>query len=167
MISYIPGREHDMLLTSWWARMDADGELETTLAESCRILSGFIASFQRPRVLFFDADENGICMAIWFEPLMSGAFAGLWVAQHKRHSPSTLKNFRAIFDIALRHFSVIIGVTKKENLISQHERLGYELLGRIPSLFDGEDAWILTLTREGFNEHRRGRKRRNVAERSA
>ncbi len=37
----------------------------------------------------------------------------------------------------LKEWPVIIGISKQENLLSVHKKMGYDYLGKIPRLFDG------------------------------
>lgn len=152
MIVYNRSTEHDLLLARWWAILCETGELRTTFAKSIESLSSFYALFHPPSVLLFFTDANGIWLAAWFESVLSGAFMGLWSRQDKRKSRSAFRAVLSIYRQALVTWPVLIGVTKQEKLIDQHQRLGYTLLGKIPCLFDGEDAFVLVLTKQTFRD---------------
>ena len=98
-----------------------------------------------------DVGENGIEIAFWLEYYMGTAMIGLWIHPEKRHSVGSvrkvLRMYKYIFDSGLRS---VIGITKQPELLAEHERLGYTVLGMIPGIYGGEDGWLVVLTAEDF-----------------
>ena len=152
MIIYNRSIEHDLLLAHWWGLLHASGELHTTFTKSIDSLSSFYTLFRPPASLVFYTDADGIWLAAWFEPVLSGAFMGLWLRADKRRSRSAYRSILTLYREALTVWPVLIGVTRHERLLDQHRRLGYTLLGKIPLLFDDEGAYILTLTKQTFHD---------------
>jgi len=85
------------------------------------------------------------------EPAMSGAFFGLWCRDIRRHGKGILEATEEALDYGLSWYPVLMGVTKQENLLDAHRKLGYNVMGKMPAIFDGEDAWVVYITREMFN----------------
>ena len=48
----------------------------------------------------------------------------------------------------------ILGITKQEDLLDLHRKLGYVIMGPVPNLFDDDEAWIMYLTQESFETSR-------------
>ncbi len=159
MFVYDYSAEHDLAITNWWLTIRDNGELKEIFTQSVQSLSAFLGMFAPPRTLVFEADEKRIWLAVWLDPIMSGVFLGLWLASDKRHSPGALRSILTIYELALRQWPVIIGVSRQKDLLRVHERLGYTTLGVIPHLYDGDDAMIFVLTKEGFEHGRRRRER--------
>jgi len=143
----------DLLLTQWWARLICD-ETECRRVfsrETTASLHSFLSTFQPPNQLVFKSDlKLGLWFAVWLEPALSGAFVGLWCRDKMRHTKAALEAGEEALDYGLYRYPVLIGVTKQEKLLDAHRRLGYNVLGKIPRIFDGEDAWIVHITRESF-----------------
>ena len=152
MILYSQGDQTaDDLLAQWWMRMRDEGELETTLLPSAHALGGFYKIFQAGADLVFEVDDHGIWIAAWAERFMAGAMFGLWIRKDKRGKPSTLKKLLEIYDLTFQQgVCAIMGVTRQPTLLPAHRKLGYNIGGKIPGLWDGHDAWFVVLTREDF-----------------
>lgn len=166
MILYDPRSiEHGLLLAGVWGHLLANGELKQTVAENARSLPGFFRMLEPPTVALFVTDEQGAWVLAWCEPCFNGAFFSLWVRPDKR-SKDALPTVYELYEMALGRWPVLMGVTKQARLLSSHEKMGYKLLGQIPGLFDGEDAFLLVLTKEDFDGRRRreGREQSNVGQ---
>ncbi|MCH7759809.1 hypothetical protein IIA15_00185 [candidate division TA06 bacterium] len=157
---YQGSSNQDLFIAQWWAKIQTNGELKMTFSSNCYALSGFFSLFQKPNVLTFDVDQKGLWFAAWFEPVMSSAFMGLWVDKRKRGTISSWKNFERVVSEGLSNFSSIMGVTKQEKLVAQHKKIGYTELGVIPGIFDGEDGFILLLTKEAWERRSIGKTRK-------
>ena len=152
IILYQPSREHDLVVSAWWARLVAGPDAERTFTPSVTdTLSAFLGFFQQPKHLVFKLDTVGIWFAAWLEPVMSGAYFGLWIREDRRHSKLALVAFEESLSIAFTIFPVLIGVTRQPDLIDGHKRLGYTLLGQIPYLWDDTDVYIMFITKDAFN----------------
>lgn len=136
---------HQAALIVVFTNLVANEELEQTLAPSSHTPHKFLSMMQHS-VTTFCADEYGIWFLGWFEPVFSGAFASTWVRKDRR---GTKRHFLAMvewLDKGLQLFPVLMGITKQKALLSEHYRLGYTLSGIIPSLWDGEDAYLMLYT---------------------
>jgi hypothetical protein len=142
--------QEDALVFDWWNSLVATKELPKIFAESCYSLSKFYHIFQRPNALFYTKDSTGIRLAMWAEPFFSSACLGLWISPRARHSKSSFRAMQIIYNILFSIFPSLLGITKQENLLTEHEKLGYTVIGKVPSLMDTQTAWILQLTRESF-----------------
>lgn len=151
MIVYQPSVANDLLLARWWGELHSSGEIQRMLMRDAHTLSGFMRMLQSPTILVLDTDEQGIWFAMWFEPIMSGAFVGVWIAERARHTKTAYDAVQRAHKTALQTTPILIAITKQEKLLDEFERFGYDRLCRIPRLFDGEDAWVLALTLEGLN----------------
>jgi hypothetical protein len=158
VISYNRSDKHDLLIAQWWGALRQVGEFDGVFSEDVQSLGAFMEFWRGSCVLVFDTDEQGMTVAMWFQPAMSGAFSGLWVRPDKRRSPSVFRQIELGYSSALCHWPVLIGVTKQEQLLKAHRKLGYDVLGRVPHLWNGDPAWIVILTREGFDAARSGRR---------
>lgn len=147
MNAYRGNRDEDLLLAQWWAVMERDGDLPLMWGRNMRTLGAMLAFFQNPaRALIYEYDERGIWFAMWFDPVMDHTVVALWVRIDRRYRPSTLKAFNAGYEIAFSKWDVILGLTRRD-LLAAHQRFGYRVVGRIPRARDGEDGWLVTLTK--------------------
>jgi len=161
---YAPSPQADMLIVQWWHRLLQVGDLERTFTKSALAISQFFALIQPPkRSLAYEADDQGIWMGFLLDPTMSAAFVALWLDPRKRMSRTALASVERCYEAALEEFPVLLGVTRQEKLLPEHERWGYEVLGRLPKIYDGDDGWIVTLTREGYDAARTKRPTRAEA----
>ena len=151
---YVPSYEHDLLLFKWWMELQNSGDFETLFANSQRPLSKFIELFQPPRMLTFTCDESGnINHVIWFTPFSDAAdaaFVGFWLHKDLRGTRHSVQVTNFVYSVAFQMFKTLIGVTKHEHLLRIHRKLGYNIVGQIPHLMEGDDAWIVYLTKENF-----------------
>ena len=151
---YTGTAHEDNLLLQWWSSMVDSGELTEIFAKSCLALGNFYKLFQRPNWLFYREDKEGLQLAIWAEPMFSTACVGLWVAPRSRKSKEVFRAIQLIYYALFTIFNGVIGVTKRENLLTEHVKLGYTVVGKVSSLIDDEPAWIVHLSREAFNSGR-------------
>jgi hypothetical protein len=152
--AYTGTREEDALILDWWSRLVETDEIEDTFMPATHALGSFYKLFQRPNWLFYDRDEMGFTLCIWAEPAMSSAFVGLWIAPRARKCKKTLRAMQLIYATLFTIFSVVLGITKQEKLLTTHEKLGYNVVGKIPALWGTEPAWVLSLSREDFESGR-------------
>jgi hypothetical protein len=138
-----------MLLARWWAELHENKEICSTFSEEALPLPGFYKVFENA-ILTFEADNEGIWFACWCSPSLSGAFFSLWIAKRRRKSKLAYYFTMKMYEKALAIWPVLLGITKQPKLLKEHEKLGYEILGKIPSIWDGDPAWLVVLTEEGF-----------------
>jgi hypothetical protein len=142
--------EEDTYILSWWSELVAAEELDTIFATTCRALGAFYKLFQRPNWLFYMADDQGFTLAIWAEPAFSSAFVGVWVAPRARKSKSVFRAMQLTYYTLFTLFNTLLGVTKQENLLTEHVKLGYIIIGKVDQLLDDQTAWVLQLTKAAF-----------------
>jgi len=141
----------DLRLIHWWLRMRKDGDLDLTFLSSAHTLSGFMELW-KTNELAYEYDDDGMTMAFWLTRYMGTAMVGLWIRSDKRkHIPtlrSVMQAYQFVFDNGLLS---IFGVTKQEDLLDEHRKLGYTVLGEVPGLWDGnQSGWIVVLTADAF-----------------
>lgn len=140
----------DLGVAAWWVRMERDGDLPVLFCQSHQTLGALYGLIREPNGMIYEADSRGIWFAMWFEQVMGTVFAGAWCAREKRHTRAGLFAFVEAYYQALAVTPTVMGVTKQERLLAPHRRLGYTVLAEVPGLWDGERAWLVMLTREGF-----------------
>jgi hypothetical protein len=142
--------------------MSDDGELDLVFQSSATILSRFLDIF-RENELAYTADDKGITVAVWGSPMFSGCMTGVYIRPDKRGSPSAYRAIIEALRMLFTRVKVVVGVTQQKHLLSVHDRLGYNVVGCIPGLWDGKDAWVITLTSEDL-ENAISRKHRPTRE---
>lgn len=148
MIVYDGSDDHKLALKSWYDEMVRSDELQAAFAASVHEFDAWMANWNpAQRSLIFDIDERGMWYAVWLEPAFRGAFVSLW-ARSDRRTSADLDTFDQILDLAFQHFSVLMLVTRRPELVATFERFGITTLGSIPRLFDGHDAFVAYLTPE-------------------
>lgn len=148
---YTPGPDADIQIAQWWLRMRDDGDLDKTFLASAHCLSGFMDIWKNTD-LMVEIDDSGIYVAMWCQRFMGAGMLGLWVRTDKRHSVgavrSVLRMYRAVFDSGT---GSIVGITKQPQLLEEHERLGYRVLGEVPGLWDAQNSgFVVVLTADDF-----------------
>lgn len=160
MIEYRP--THEMILVNWYLELLQDQrEFQNLFTAPLRNLTEILFWAKHTVKLYYEADDRGAWMAVWYEPVMSGAYWGCWVRKDKRHSPRMLRNVEQSLDEGLRIFPVLMAPTKQVRLRKEMTRLGFVHQGDIPFLFDGAPAGVYYLTqetREAANSERRNRR---------
>jgi hypothetical protein len=152
--------QEDNMILDWWTELVTTHELDTIFSKSCYALSKFYALFQRPSWLFYTYDEKGLKLAVWAEPMLSTACVGVWVAPRCRKSKSVFRSMQLIYHSLFTIFANILGITKQENLLTTHIKLGYTVVGKVPNLIDDMPAWIVTMSKESFARSRLNPERR-------
>lgn len=139
--------DDDLLLLQWWEALVRCGELEKTLGKESLAIARFYSLFRPPHVFLYEADDQGIWLAFLLSPVMRGAALSLWLAPRKRRARlEALPVIELAYETAFGEVPVILGITRQERLLAAHLRWGYEVVGEVPALFDGETAWVLYLT---------------------
>jgi hypothetical protein len=144
-------RAVDAIIAQWWVQLTEIGDLEKTFGTGCGALSQFYKLLTEPdRLFLYDIDDQGIALAFLVSPIMGGAFLTVWVAPRHRASPSMLATIEDAYGRIFTGYPVLLGVTRQERLLRVHQRWGYTILGKVPHIFDGQDAWVVVLTKEAF-----------------
>lgn len=156
LVTYKPDMQADMVLSKLYTDIIYARDGDGLLMPQAQTLSGFLSLCQAPNVciLGFDEGEFGTFNGPWlwanFEPCFSGAFVALWIKPEKR---GTKQAVRFTFDLlggALEQCPLLLNVTKQEELLEEHEKMGYKLVGKLTGLWEGKDVWLLSLDQEGL-----------------
>jgi len=148
---YEPGTDEDLLVLKWWGLLTETGDLGRAFVRAIWPLSEFMVNMGGNTILTYEADEQGIWFATWYDPIMSGAFCGLWVREDKRNMEA-VKAGHLSMRIAFETFPVLITATRSESVRKTAQRQGFKDLGVVPHLFDLEDAFVLYATKKSFEE---------------
>lgn len=150
------------LLAQWWAEITVDGSRDLLFMPP-NALGSTMAYFESPDVtLIYEVDERGLWFAMWFAPIFTGLSASMWCRRDRRGRREHLAAAEWGYDTALTVVPTLVGVTTQQRLLKAHERLGYTVVGVIPNLVNGQDAWIVALTREGWQARKARQVRRKV-----
>jgi hypothetical protein len=102
-----------------------------------------------PLALLYEADEQGIWFASWYEPILSALVQGLWAREDKRGKElveTVGRSMKMVFDYA----PVIMGLTRFKDVVASAELFGAKNHGLIPCIWEGEAAYLASLTKEDF-----------------
>ena len=152
---YVPSFEHDAALARWYKNLIDSGEFEKLFTENYRPLTKFMQLFQLPTTLVFAVDEIGeIWATMWFFPFdhSKSAIASAWVREDHRGTEEAKEARNFCYKVAFNIWDTLISITRQEGLLGYLRRLGYNIVGSIPNLLEGKDAWFLYLTKENYKE---------------
>jgi len=151
---YVPTFENDLKLFKWWMELQNSADFERIFTSLDRPLSKFMQTFEPPCILVFTCnDSDEINHAIWFTPFAdtpTASFVGYWAHKSIRSSRHAYAVTKFVYDAAFQIFKTLVGITKHENLLRIHRKLGYNIVGQIPHFMEDEDAWVVYLTKENF-----------------
>lgn len=152
MREYLNPATEDPILLRWYRQLVETGDLKTLFRVEHWPLSAFFQVFQNPTTLYFETDAEGeIIFAAWGTPMSVGVVAiDLWVAAGHRHSKETIRNVLLVLDAFLKTHRLVVATTASEAVASEHQKIGFTLLGKIPNFIEGEDAFVTYLTRDDF-----------------
>lgn len=141
--------EEDLLLAGWYANLHMNGDWDKCFLHPRTGIGWFYTYFHKDVQLWYVVEQQTLILAGWFEPLNSGgAFFSLWVHPEHRRRRRMLQAYGELLDYALDRTHILLGVTKQEQLLDGHRKMGYTVVGPIPGLWGkGQDAWLVSLTR--------------------
>ena len=151
MIYYERTFEHDALMLGWYHELIQSGDMDLTFMPSTRPLSRWFALF-RDCHLYFQVDEKGIWWACWYEPAYGGAMYAMWCRTDRRKSRQHVANTMQALEAGVQRWGTLFGLTKQDDLLELHRRLGYTIVGDVPGLWEGGSAWLVVLTPATFAE---------------
>lgn len=156
MTIYAAQPYEDLLLLKWWMQLQETGEMERLIVPDSRSLKRFFNIFAAPTVLIYSTtQENEMAQCAWFTPADQNskhhvAYSGLWCSPSARGTFAQL-NFAALtYMLAFEFYHAIVGTTWQPELLDEHKKLGYNIVGCIPNLYDQPLCYIVHLTREDF-----------------
>lgn len=171
MIQYQPGNQtHDYILINWHSKLIHLPEMAWTFNSDMASPFIFLNYFGPPRKLIVELDSfNNIEQAIWFEPIMTGAYIGMWADSSLRTSMSGNKRiysfFHEVVELVLKSIPTIVSTIKDregvDKFLKMHERLGFVVSGKIPHVFDSADAYVLYLTQKNLVQAMDRRRKRH------
>ena len=143
--------EEDFYILRWWMKLSESGDLVDVFPRSSQPLFAFGKLFHHPTKLFYSLHKGEIWFAVWMSMMGHAVMFNMWCDKPFRGSKKQLKYTRLAYDAAFQITNVVLGFTKRYKLLRIHQRIGYEILGRIPKMFDGiDDAWMVMLTKENY-----------------
>lgn len=155
---YQPTIEHDLIFSNWYVHLNESGDFDRIFTERLRPLSQFMSNFQSPTITAFARDDaHNVWICAWFatfSDIASGVFMHMWCREDMRGTREQYNLTHLIYSFATTAWPVVIGITKHEDLLHIHRKLGYHIVGTIPKMLDQQDVWVLYLTRELFEDSR-------------
>lgn len=152
LYTYERTTDEDLRLFRAWARMAQDGDLDRLLLPSEHSPGAFMALLRQQVVVLYALDAHGeIYFMSWLAVFMALPTMSMWLRGDKRKSRSSARLISFVYSIAFLHTDVVLGITKQEKLLRIHKHLGYEVMCKIPGLWDkGVDAWVIMLEKRNY-----------------
>lgn len=148
--AYAPSPEHDALLLQWWGELMESRDIDKIFSADMYAPSVFLNSFRPPNVLYFEQDEKGVAVAIWFSPALNGAMLSLWARQDWRGGkwrPAVVDSLKCVFEVV----PVVLFVTRGPHVIKAAKEMGFTIAATIPHIYLGEEAALGYLAKEQFH----------------
>ncbi len=142
---------HNAMLVGWWLGLVQRGELGAITVPRDWPIAAFTASFDAPAQMWFKASVEG---AVWFQasvrPFLSGGLFGFWCSAERARTPSFAFALEQGLAASLEHYNVVIGTSRLTQSLAWDARLGYNVVGAVPELWDGDTVHFVYMTRETF-----------------
>lgn len=147
MERYTPGFLNDLELLAWYLHLGETGDMDTAFGKVANCLSIFFDLFKAPTELWIARDKNGWYAACWLTPIMDGVTYSLWLREDHRQSKDTgLAFINETVNYAARTWPVVLFLTRSEAVHKMSKHFGFQTLGDVPYLFDGETAHVGVMT---------------------
>lgn len=160
LVEYVPCVLHDALMAQWYNVMLQRDELGKLFIEKSHSLSGFYDAIRRPTQTLFYVGAEGVWFVAMLTPHYAGASFDMWVHPGRRKSKAWVRAMCAALEVGFERYPVLVGLTAQENLLDDHVRMGYVVVGEVPKLWNGESPlWLMHITKESY-EARKTRVRR-------
>lgn len=141
----------DFLILRWWVKISESGDLVKMLPRASQPLFAFGKLFHYPTKLFYSLYEGEIWFAVWMSMMGYAVIFNMWCDKRFRGTRKQAQYTRVAYDAAFEVSNVVLGFTKRYELLRVHQHIGYKVLGRIPKMFDGiDDVWMVMLTKENY-----------------
>lgn len=150
LIEYVPCPMHDILMFQWFGAICHTGEVRKLFLPYLWTISKFLEHLVKLPCVF-KTDDNGIWFWASYAPMLSGAQFDMWIRKDKRHTKACVEAMGEALERGFQHWPVLIGLTTQENLLDAHKRMGYSVVGKVPSLWEGQDVWVMHVTKESFD----------------
>lgn len=155
---YQGSEQEDRALAVLWDSLVESGEIDLLVAQSARSLSTFLGLFRLPNMLIYTWDGIDMESIHWVEPVTTSAnavFFSSWCSPETRGTKRHLELATAIYELIFAMGKkLILGVTKQEQLLALHVKLGYAIMDPMPFLFDDCHAYIMYMTQPMFEDSR-------------
>ncbi len=143
--------DHILLAQNLWRTMKESGDIEAIFMKHEALTSYQIMDLlSPPNYGFLDIDDKGVGMAIWFSSWMNAAWMGLWIREDKRQSIKYFQNLVGALREAFKLVPIVMGVTKRSEILEIHRKLGYDISIVVPDLYGDKPGWIVQLHRDQF-----------------
>ena len=157
---YIPDYNNDVLLANWYKHLIDSDEFYTLFTDNHKSLSKFYELFRPPTVLVYTLSDAGDIQAtMWVTPYDGyggkSAAVSAWTHKDIRGTAKARETGGFCYQMAFEVWDVLVSITKQEGLLRNLREVGYNIVGSIPNLVNGEDAWILYITKENFEKSKR------------
>lgn len=147
-----------LMLAAWWLELKVTGELDKIVHKpvSLRQFLNIIGNDPIVWIGDFDGGQGGtggvtkIVAVAWIKPYMDSAFFNYWNHEALRGTRMQGHITKSIYDAAFRVADILLGTTWQPKLIRIHEHLGYKIHGPFDGVVKGEQAYMVTLTKEDF-----------------
>lgn len=157
---YSQALAEDLLLLHWWIHLNEIGDINRLILPETRRLPAFLNIFKPPTAMVYSLDPAGeIDNAFWATPVDGiskhrSAYCGVWCRSDTRGRRRQYDFTVFAYTFAFEFYDSLLGMTWQPDLLDIHQKLGYNIVGCIPHLYDEDFLYIVHLTRENFNASR-------------
>lgn len=157
---YTQAQTEDLLMLRWWMHVSETGDITKFMLPEAQRLPAFLNVFKPPTALVYSlSTANEIISAFWATPVdvastHKAAYCGLWVHPGLRGKRYQYNFTHMAYTFAFEFYSTLLGMTWQPDLLDIHKKLGYNVVGCIPHLYDQDFLYIVHLTREAFDASR-------------
>ena len=139
------------LLAAWWYDLKTTGEIHRLFNTSVS-LRGLLNEIGNDPIVWIGEIDGAVKVitVAWVKPYMDGAFFNYWNHEALRGTRLQGQITVPIYRAALKRFGFIIGTTWQRDLLRIHSHLGYRIFGPFEGLCKGKEAYLVTLTRDDF-----------------
>jgi len=134
----------------WFGALATHGDFDKLFMPQYGTISRFFEHVAKLRIVF-KVDDKGVWFWASYAPMLSGAQFDMWARPDKRCTKAGVEAMGEALERGFDVWPVLIGLTRQENLLDGHRRMGYTIVGKVPALWAGEDVWVMHITRESFN----------------
>ena len=150
IIFNVEDNQHLYAFTSWHKKLRDDKEFDEIFTKPKNILIEFFKIFSPPCQVYFELDEAGLVYVFWYTPWIESIMQGVWIREDHRHSKDVFKDWMRLLNAYFLQYNVVMGITKRPELLAEHIKLGYDITDPIPNLFGDRPGWIVNLQKNNF-----------------
>lgn len=157
---YSQSPSEDLILLRWWMSLCETGDINRLILPESRRLSPFLNIFKFPTALIYSLNIEGeMDNVFWASPVDSisqhrAAYCGMWSRQNSRGKLKQYNFVAFVYAFAFEFYDALLGMTWQPDLLDLHKKLGYNIIGCIPNLYDEDFLYMVHLTQEAFNSSR-------------